>query len=86
MENADVLVGILVGYNIHIGTGIRWGEDVHMYSVQCVRTLYSWGLGTFPMDGLPFPMNGLPFPMDGLPVPINGLSVLGDGANGWTTA
>ena len=34
MDNADVLVGILVGYNIHIGTGIRWGEDVHtVYSV-----------------------------------------------------
>ena len=45
MENADVLVGILVGYNIHIGTGIRWGEDVHtVYSVYVHCTVGDWGL------------------------------------------
>ena len=41
MDNADVLVGILVGYNIHIGTGIRWGEDV-----QCTVCTYTVQLGT----------------------------------------
>ena len=49
MENADVLVGILVGYNIHIGTGIRWGEDVHTVHsvyVQCTVCTYTVQLGT----------------------------------------